>query len=315
MAARAEGRPGANAPVRPDLLILSPAERRDTLLHVIRGARKRLVLSLFRCDDDKILEELSEALERNVKVEALLTRRAKGWEKKLKDLHKSLEDIGATVRRYEGSGSQTKYHAKYLVADDGPALVGSLNFTSKCFRDTCDFLLVTYDPAVVGGLQRLFEADCRTPANGLPRGLSNRLIVGPEQARTRYTLLLEGAKRSIRIVDHRVMDPAMVGLLRAKREAGVTVEILGRDEIPGLRSHGKVLLVDDEVAVLGSVSLSPPSLNERREVAILLTDRVAVARLDDFFATSYKNRIPGPPASALDLEEDEDDEDEEDEGS
>lgn len=313
MGARAEGQP--SAPVRPDLLILSPAERRDTLLHVIRGARKRLVLSLFRCDDEKILEELSEALERNVKVEALLTRRAKGWEKRLKDLHRSLEDLGAVVRRYEGNGSQTKYHAKYLVADDGPALVGSLNFTSKCFRATCDFLLVTYDPGVVGGLQRLFESDCRVPSNGLPRGLSNRLIIGPEHARTRYTLLLENAKRTIRIIDHRVIDPAMIALLRAKRESGVTVEILGRDEIAGLRSHGKMLLVDDEVAVLGSVSLSPPSLNDRREVAVLVTEPVSVARLDEFFAKSFKNRIPGPPASLLDLEEDEDEEDEEDEGS
>jgi phosphatidylserine/phosphatidylglycerophosphate/cardiolipin synthase-like enzyme len=162
---------------------------------------------------------------------------------------------------------------------------------------------------VVGGLQRLFEADCKVPTNGLPRGLSQRLIVGPEQARTRYTLLLENAKHSIRIIDHRVMDPAMVSLLRAKREAGVTVEILGRDEIPELRSHGKMLIVDDEVAVLGSISLSPPSLNDRREVAIMVTEPGSVARLDEFFATSYKHRIPGPPTSALDLEGDEDEED------
>jgi len=315
MPARAENQAGDSAQVRPDLLILSPAERRDTLLHVIRGARKRLVLSLFRCDDEKVLEELSEALERNVKVEALLTRRAKGWERKLKDLHRSLEDLGASVHRYQGNGINTKYHAKYLVADDGPALVGSLNFTSKCFRETCDFLLVTYDPAVVGGLQRLFEADCRVPSNGLPRGLSNRLIIGPDQARARYTLLLESAKRSIRIIDHRVIDPAMVGLLRAKREAGVAVEILGRDEIPGLRSHGKMLLVDDQVAALGSISLSPPSLNDRREVALLVTEPAVVARLDDFFETSFKNRIAGPPTSALDREEDEDEVEDEDEGS
>ena len=42
-----------------------------------------------------------------------------------------------------------KYHAKYLVADDGPAVVASLNFTRKCFRKTCDALVVTHDPAVV----------------------------------------------------------------------------------------------------------------------------------------------------------------------
>src|SRR5579859_2086854 len=125
METRPEG-PASSKPPDPDLVILSPAERRDTLLHVIRGARRRVILSLFRCDDDKVLEELGEALERNVKVEALITQRAKGWEKRLKNLHESLEDVGAEVRRYEGNGN-TKYHAKYLVADEGPAVVGSLN--------------------------------------------------------------------------------------------------------------------------------------------------------------------------------------------
>ena len=38
-----------------DLVILSPTERRDTLLHVIRRARHRLTFSLFRCDDRKVL--------------------------------------------------------------------------------------------------------------------------------------------------------------------------------------------------------------------------------------------------------------------
>lgn len=307
MGARTDA-PVPGRPVHPDLVILAPAERRDTLLHVIRGARRRLILSLFRCDDDKVLEELGEALERNVKVEALLTQRAKGWDKKLKNLHESLEDVGAQVRRYEGNGDRSKYHAKYLVADDGPAVVGSLNFTSKCFRETCDFLLVTFDPAVIAGLQRLFEADWKSSNGNLPRGLGERLIVGPNQARQRYHEMLEGAKRSIRIIDHRVIDPEMVSLLRSKREAGVTVEILGRGEIPDLRSHGKMMLVDGEIAVLGSISLSPPSLDDRREVAVVVSEPAAVNRMTEFFQTSFKNRVPGEPTSVLDDEDEEEDE-------
>src|SRR2546422_1747270 len=107
-------------PAPDDLVILAPNERRDTLLHVIRSARRRVILSLFRCDDSKVLDELAEALERNVQVEALLTQRAKGWEKRLKDLRVFLESLGAVVHRYEGNGA--KYHAKYLVVDDGPAV-------------------------------------------------------------------------------------------------------------------------------------------------------------------------------------------------
>ncbi len=303
MPSPADGGQIDHSPSKEDLVILAPIERRDTLLHVIRSARRRLVLSLFRCDDSKVLDELAEALERNVQVEALITQKAKGWEKRLKDLRIFLENLGAVVHNYEGAGA--KYHAKYLVVDDGPAVVASLNFTHKCFRDTCDFLLVTHDSQMVSSLRRLFEADCKAPDSAFPRNLSNRLIVGPDQARTRISGLLQQARRSIRIIDHRIIDPQMVSLLKDKKADGVTVEVLGRGEIPGLRSHGKMLLVDDSTALLGSISLSPPSLNNRREVAAVVQDPVCVGRLREFFETQYKNRLA--PSSAFDDDDDDDD--------
>jgi len=49
-----------------------------------------------------------------------------------------------------------KYHAKYLVADEGPALVASLNFTRKCFAKTMDAIVVTHDPpGMIGRLGTL----------------------------------------------------------------------------------------------------------------------------------------------------------------
>src|SRR4051812_46463919 len=116
-----------------ELVILSPEERRETLLHVIRRTRQRLTFSLFRCDDNKILNELGDARERGVHVEALVTDSAKGWDKRLKNLRSMLKEMGAEVHRYSGRG--TKYHAKYMVSDDSTAVVSSLNFTQKCFND------------------------------------------------------------------------------------------------------------------------------------------------------------------------------------
>jgi cardiolipin synthase len=273
-----------------ELVILSPSERRDTLLHVIRRAKRRLTFSLFRCDDKKVLNELAEAHERGVRVEALVTPSAKGWDKRLRDLRELLSNLGAEVHRYEGHGA--KYHAKYLVADDSTAVVASLNFTQKCFSQTCDFLLVSDDPRLIGSLRRLFEADCRPPGSPFPRNLSERLIVGPENARHRIAQLIRHAKRRIRIMDHRMADEEMFRLLRDRRRAGVTVEILKDREIGGLRSHGKMLLIDDGIAVLGSISLSGPSLDDRREVAVVVREPEAVARLTRLFEErlTMKNR-------------------------
>ena len=167
----------------PDRLLASVDERRPAVLEIIRQARHRITLSLFRCNDDAVFAELKAAVERGVAVEVLVTSRAKGGKKKMVKLWRSLEETGATIHSY--TDPVVKYHAKYLVADEGPAIVASLNFTRKCFNATCDALVITHDPIVVGDLRRLWIADRdRQP---MPRDLSDRLIVGPERARLQST--------------------------------------------------------------------------------------------------------------------------------
>ncbi|MEO8596669.1 MAG: phospholipase D-like domain-containing protein [Candidatus Solibacter sp.] len=262
-------------------LLIHPAERREAILSVIGNARQQLIFSVFRCDDFPILDALASAIRRKVRVRALITKKAKDWGKRLRELEVLLQTMGAEVCRY--GGEQRKYHAKYMVADGGPALVTSLNFTRKCFERTCDFVLVTHDASVVAGLTRLFEADCSSPDAPLPRTINGDLIAGPDFARPRLVNLLLGARRSIRIIDHRVTDPEFVSLLKWRQAQGISVQVLGRHALDGLDSHGKMILVDGTLAAIGSVSLSPPSLNLRREVAVMVRDSASIERLRDFF--------------------------------
>lgn len=253
------------------------------MLDVIRGARRELVLSVFRCDDFSVLDALGDAIQRKVQVRALLTPRAKNWDKRLQDLGVFLDSMGAQVHTY--AGARTKYHAKYIVADDGPALIASLNLTRKCFDKTCDFVVVTHEAPVIAGLRALFEMDCHAPDSGIPADLAASLVVGPERARTRFLDILGGARHSIRIIDHRVSDPEFVALLRRQQAAGVSVQVVGQGAVAGLASHGKMMLVDDVTAVVGSISLSPPALNLRREVAAVIQEPANVAELKQFFET------------------------------
>src|SRR5207248_3347359 len=166
---------------KPEQVILAIEQRREAVLRVIGSARQRLLISVFRCTDVPVLDAVADALHRGVDVRLLMTPRARGWEKRLKELGAYLESMGAKVHSY--SDPVVKYHAKYLLADDGPALIGSLNLTAKCFSVTCDFILLTYDPDVLAGLQELFEVDWLAPHSSLPKRISPRLIIGPERAR------------------------------------------------------------------------------------------------------------------------------------
>ena len=248
------------------------------MLRLIGAARRRLVLSLFRCDDFEVLDALAAALERGVAVHALLTKRAKGGRKGLKKLWGALEQMGAVVNWY--ADPVVKYHAKYLVADDGPAMIATLNPTRKCFTRTWDTALITHDEGLVRSLLHLFDADAGGRPPSLGRRFSRRLIVGPERARADVHELIGSARHSIRILDHKLSDPDVVALLRQRRSRGVAVSVIG-SPLPGpLSAHGKLMIIDEARAVIGSMALSTLSLDFRREVAVVIHDELAVRQLN-----------------------------------
>jgi cardiolipin synthase A/B len=264
----------------PDCVVTSLADRRSGLVDILRGARHTLALSLFRCNDEAILAELERAVGRGVAVEALITSRAKGDPHKLRALAARLAGIGVAVHAFDDA--VVKYHAKYLIVDDGPAVVASFNFTRKCFEKTCDAFVVTYDPSVIAGLRALMAADrARLP---MPPDVSTRLIVGPERARRQFTALIEQAQSSIRLIDAKLSDPDLASLLNERRADGVDVELFNAKRLGELKSHGKMLLVDDRLAVVGGLAIAALSLDFRREVAIIVEEPGAVADVRRLFS-------------------------------
>lgn len=286
-----------SAPVRNgralERIVISPSERRDAVVGAIAVAERELRMAIFRCDDLAVLDALADAMKRGVRLRLLLTSRAKGWRKKLGALLRLLENMGAEVRSY--ADPIVKYHAKYLVADNRVALVTSLNFTQKCFEQTCDFVLVSRDRTIVSGLTRLFDADWQSPSAGLSAKLGPRLIVGPEEARDQMTALLANAKRSVRIIDHKLTDPALLTLLKRRRKDGITVDVKGAAEVAPLRAHGKLVVVDDRTAIIGSMALSALSLGFRREVAVTIQDPKIVRELNAYYH-SLNSRPVAPKA-------------------
>lgn len=263
-----------------DVIVTAAADRRDVVVHAIRQARERLVLALYRCNDQTIVDELKDARQRGVHVDVLVTSRSSGGKKKLRKLWRALEATGASLHAH--TDRVVKYHAKYLVADEILALVASLNFTRKCFAKTIDAVVVTRDRDVVTGLRDLLDADCGH--RPMPDHLSPRLIVGPERARRQFTEIIEQASSSIQLIDRKASDAGLMTLLQERRAAGVRVELFDAKRLCGLRSHGKIMLVDDRLAVVGGLSLNPMSLDFRREVAVTVTEPSAVAEVARLFA-------------------------------
>jgi phosphatidylserine/phosphatidylglycerophosphate/cardiolipin synthase-like enzyme len=264
-----------------DRVIVEPAERLPAILAVIDSAAERLDLSVFRCDEDAVLEALERAVRRGVRVRALVTGRAKGSKAQLKQLRKMLTALGVDVRKY--ADTVVRYHAKYIVSDSGPAMVASLNFTRKCFGPTCDFVLVSSERDLVAALRSVFDADWNGTAFRAADGQAARLIVGPEQARARFAALITQAARRIRLIDPKISDPAMMLLLKNREAQGIRVDIRGRFGLGPLTAHGKLLMIDDAAAAIGSISLSTLALEFRRELAVVIRDPASLETLNRFW--------------------------------
>jgi phosphatidylserine/phosphatidylglycerophosphate/cardiolipin synthase-like enzyme len=117
----------------------------------------------------------------------------------------------------------------------------------------------------------------------MPTDLTERLIVGPERARRQFTALIGEARTSIRLIDAKLSDPDLVTMLNARRAEGLTVEIVTAKRLGDLKSHGKIMLIDEATVVVGSLALAALSLDFRREVAITVTEPAAVAEAVELF--------------------------------
>jgi phosphatidylserine/phosphatidylglycerophosphate/cardiolipin synthase-like enzyme len=103
---------------------------------------------------------------------------------------------------------------------------------------------------------------------------------------------------SIRLLDAKLSDPAFIALLAERRAAGVQVQVLDRKRYGDLKSHGKVCLIDERVAVVGGLALAALSLDFRREVAIVVEEPGAIAGVREFLDSVVTTRSPGAEAAA-----------------
>src|SRR5207244_13439348 len=94
----------------------------------------------------------------------------------------------------------------------------------------------------------------------MPTARSPRRSDGPELALRQFTARIDQAKSSIRLIDAKVSDPDLVERLNKRRAEGLTVEVYGSKRLGALKSHGKIMLIDGPLAVVGNLALDALSL-------------------------------------------------------
>jgi len=275
-------------------LIVQPDDGVKPLIKAIDGAKKSITIVVFRFDLAPLEKALKAACKRGVDVHALVAHTTSKGEKQLRKFESRLLEYGATVARTDDD--MVRYHGKLLIIDKEALFVLGFNYTSLDIRRSRSFGIVTKKPVAVREAQRLIQADEDRSVKF--RARKTELVISPENARTRLTQFIRKAKRSLLIYDSGLTDDAMIGELRKRAKAGVSIKILGHLEKKWRgkrlrarnlyrRLHVRAMMRDGRRAFIGSQSMRRLELDERREVGILVRDVTIVKRLERIFASDW----------------------------
>src|SRR5215475_9579877 len=108
-------------------LFVLPDDGIARLTTAIARARKSIHVTIFRCDLKQVESALAAAVERGVKVHALIAHTNRLGEKQLRKLELRLLGVGVTVSRT--MDDLVRYHDKMMIIDERTLFVLAYNFT------------------------------------------------------------------------------------------------------------------------------------------------------------------------------------------
>ncbi|RTH00087.1 DNA-binding protein [Thermus scotoductus] len=317
-------------------LVVEPDDGVKPLLDLIASAREEILVKMYLWTPSRldVVDALGEAVARGVKVRVLLEREPAGGRVDL-TVFQALKERGVEVK-LTTPFRFVFVHEKSLVVDRKLAWVGTMNLTGSSFTANREYALILDDPRQVAEVVKVFEADWEGKRLDLSQALlvwaPSRILGGVKEGNARETLLalIRGAKREVFLEHQAMADPEVVAALQEALARGIRVRLVGSPQEPGdtyflagaeeLRRagadlrflpdpyvHAKALVVDGEVALVGSLNLSANSINANRELAVRFTRKEApeaFARLlsvmeRDFQAGLTENPFALPPLEGI----------------
>lgn len=281
-------------------LIIQPGDSFFPIVGAIDSATQSIKMTIFRMNDPIVKDALRNAVTRGVKVEILVAIDSKGWIKRNKKLTEDLAKLGVEVKAQRADKDKIKrYHYKFMLVDHSHSMILTFNPTQKNLHYTRDFGVIIRDEEITEELRRLFDADWNkqkfTPA-------TSPLVISPYNSRERLIQLLKSATQSIRILDAKINDTEVVGVLAKQAAAGVDIKIISRmSDLPNLlpnlevrklaryKLHAKCIVVDGKRFFLGSQNLRAVSLDQRRELGIIIEDQAIAGRIERVFTEDWTN--------------------------
>lgn len=279
-----------------DQLIIEPDMGEKPIIQAINNAKHSIHLVMYGFTHKKILDHLIQQKLRGRNIKILLERKP----------YRAHDENELVIEKFKNHHidwhgsipSLRLIHQKTLVIDDAVAIVMTFNFTHSTFKTERNFALVVDDPERVQEIKAAFSADW----NHRPTNLKSALLMwSPKNSREKILMCINQAKTTIRVYAPKINDYKILGALARAAQKKIKVNILTSNKINRkvanfLRRagvvvcynnnyfiHAKVLIIDDNKAVIGSINLTRPSLENNRELSVETNDTTVIKQLNSTF--------------------------------
>jgi cardiolipin synthase A/B len=293
-------------------LFTEPNQGFSPVYDLINGAKTSIDMTMYELEDTTAEKDLVAAEKRGVDVRVILDQRES-------------YDNSAAYNYLKNNGvhvvySWSKYyytHEKSLVIDGTKAVIMTANLTSQYYSTSRDFGVIDTNAEDIAAIVKVFNADYAHEA--VTPGAGADLVWSPTTSQTKLVALINGAKTSLRIYADEMDDTAEENAMISAAKRGVDVQVCGENEDgeydsayteladagvhityysnpDGFYIHGKVIEADygksDAKVFIGSQNFSNTSLNENRELGLIISNQTIMSSIASTFATDFKNGTP-----------------------
>lgn len=288
-------------------LIIEPDMGRAPLLKSIDHAKHSIDLVMYGFTDETLLDALLAKKNHGTDLKVILEPSPYRANDENSDTIASFKKNN--VQWIPGVDNMRLTHQKTLILDDKQAIVMTFNFTHSSFDAKAshpqrNFGLIVDDASMVHDIAEVFNADWQ---HQRPSMKNADLIYSPYNSREKWLQYISQAKRSIKMYAQSISDKEIVNALSEAASRGVKIEILTTDKSkPAIYReltqsgvdiaisayyyiHAKVMIIDNQTALLGSINLTRASLDDNRELAIVIRDASIIQQLNDTFQHDWQS--------------------------
>ncbi|MBI3559091.1 hypothetical protein HY085_01730 [Candidatus Gottesmanbacteria bacterium] len=267
-------------------LFIEPDDGRELLLGKIRPAGQ-ILAEVYLLSDPEVIEALKTKPAKIILEQHPFGNNTLNFKTK-----PILEAAGLLINW--GNPNFPYTHAKFMVFDNQVVCILNLNLTKTAFEKNREYNICSEKGEDITETINIFNADWERK-NYVPT--NKHLVVSPNNSRGKLTALINSAEKSLDIEMEVLTDKDLINLVSAKTK-NIPVRIILPEKkkvdnppVPGAQvkilvnpyPHAKLIITDGQRAYVGSINLSAQSLDENRELGILVSQSDILGRLTATF--------------------------------